>query len=132
MSKVTHYPTGALGFPNSHTLTVVIDDISTAGSSWTGSLPFDYEIENGYVTLYGAITGSDASITVEVNGTAVDAFVATVPVSGSGAGVTTAFVVPSGGPTNEAAEGDPLEIITDGASTGTVKAIVNISVKRIA
>ena len=130
MGKIVKYSNGTLGFPNSHTLTVVIDDISTAGSYWTGSLPFDYEIENGYITLYGAITGSDASISVEVNGTAVDAFVATVPVSGSGAGVTTAFVVPSGGPTNEASKGDPLEIITDGASTGAVKAIVNISVRR--
>jgi hypothetical protein len=130
MSETQHFPTGSLGFPNSHTLTTIIDDISTAGSSWASSLPFDYEIEDGYVTLYGAITGSDASITVEVNGTAVDAFVATVPVSGSGAGVTTVFVAPSGGPTNEAAEGDPLEIITDGASTGAVKAIVNISVRR--
>ena len=130
MSKISHYASGGLGFPNSHNLQVVIDDISTAGSHWTGSFPFDYEIENGYVTLYGAITGSDASVSVEVGGTAVDAFVCTVPVSGSGAGVTTAFVLPSGGPTNEADEGEALEIITDGASTGTVRAIVNISVRR--
>jgi hypothetical protein len=130
MSKIKYYPTGAIGFPNSHTLTIIIDDISTAGSDWSGSLPFDYEIENGYVTLYGAITGSDATVTVEVGGTAVDAFICTVPVAGSGAGVTTAFALPSGGPTNEAAEGQALEIITDGASTGAVKAVVNISVKR--
>jgi hypothetical protein len=130
MSSVKHFPTGTLGFPNSHTLTAIIDDISTASSSWTSSLPFDYEIEDGYITLYGAITGSDATVTVEVGGTAVDSFSATVPVSGSGAGVTTTFSAPSGGPTNEASEGDPLEIITDGASTGAVKAIVNISVRR--
>lgn len=130
MGSIKRFPTGAVGTPNSHNLCVVIDDISTAGSDWSGSLPFDYEIENGYVTLYGAITGTDAVVTVEVGGTAVDAFVATVPVSGSGAGVTTSFVVPSGGPTNEADEGQALEIITDGASTGVVKAIVNISVRR--
>jgi hypothetical protein len=130
MSKVTHYETGVMGFPNSHNLQIVIDDISTAGSDWSGSMPFDYEIENGFVTLYGAITGTDAVITVEVGGTAVDAFVCTVPVAGSGAGVTTAFVVPSGGVTNEMAEGVALEIITDGASTGVIKAIVNISIRR--
>jgi hypothetical protein len=130
MSKVTHYATGSLGFPNSHTLTTIIDDISTAGSSWTSSLPFDYEIEDGYITIYGAITGADANITVEVGGTAVDGFAAVVANAGSTAGSTFTFSAPTGGPTNEAAEGDPLEIITDGASTGAVKAIVNISVRR--
>ena len=130
MSSIVHHETGSLGFPNSHNLCVVIDDISTAGSDWSGSMPFDYEIENGFVTLYGAITGTDAVVTVEVGGTAVAAFVCTVPVAGSGAGVTTAFVVPSGGATNEMAEGESLEIITDGASTGAIKAIVNISIRR--
>jgi hypothetical protein len=130
MGTIVHYATGALGFPDSHSLTAIIDDISTAGSYWTGALPFDYEIENAYITLYGAITGTDAVITIEHNGTAVAGCSATVATAGSGAGVTTTFSTPSGGASNEMDEAKPLEIITDGASTGTVKAIVEISVRR--
>ena len=130
MSTIKHYQTGSLGFPQSHVMQTYIDDISTASSAWAGSLPFDYEVENAQITLYGAITGSDATVTLEVNGTAIDGCSATVAVSGSGAGVTTAFSAPSGGVTNEIAEDDPIEVITDGASTGAVKAIVNITCRR--
>lgn len=132
MGAITHFPTGSLGFSNSHTLTAIIDDISTASSTWTSSLPFDYEVENAYVTIYGAIATADVTLTLEVNGTAIAGMSAVVPFTGSAAGTTVAFSLPSGGPTNEAAEGDVIEIVSDGASDNAVKAIVNISVRRIA
>jgi len=130
MANITHYKNGTIGFPNSHTLTTIIDDISTAGSSWTSSMPFDYEIENAHITIYGAITGADANITIEVGGVAVAGCAAVVANAGSAAGSTFVFSAPTGGATNEMAENDPLEIITDGASTGAIKAIVNISIRR--
>jgi len=130
MSKVTHFDNGPLGFPNSHTITTIIDDISTAGSSWTSSVPFDYEIENGHITIYGAVTVADANITVEVGGVAVAGFAAVVANAGSAAGTTFVFSAPTGGATNEMSENEPLEIITDGGSTGAIKAIVNISIRR--
>lgn len=132
MGEIIHYPTGSIGFPNSHTLVAIMDDISTAGSTWSSSLPFDYEVENAYVTIYGAIATADVTLTLEVNGTAIAGCSAVVPFTGSAAGTTIAFSAPSGGVTNQIAEGDVIEIVSDGASDNAVKAIVNISVRRIA
>ena len=132
MSSIKHFPIGSLGFPNSHTLVAIMDDVSTAGSTWTSSLPFDYEVENAYVTIMGAIATADVTFTLEINGTPIAGMSATVPFSGSAAGSTVAFSAPSGGPTNEVSEGDVVEVVSDGASDNAVKAIINISVRRIA
>ena len=107
----------------------IIPDISTAQSVYTASLPFDYEIEGAYITDESGVTVADSTITLEVNGTAVDGCSAVVP-AGGGAGNSVAFSAPTGGATNEMNEGDVIEVITDGGSTTSSRGIVNILVKR--
>jgi len=103
-----------------------IADISTAGSSWVVS-PYAGTIEKIYTVIDGAITGADAEITFEIDGTAVTDGGITIAYDGSGAGD-----VDSATPTaaNTISAGQPIEIITDGGSTGTVKAVVTFVMQR--
>lgn len=107
-------------------LTVTMDDISTAGSVYVVS-PFRGWIERIDSVISGAITGADAAITVELNGTAQSHLAFTIANSGSGAGVvdTVSTTKDAGAVT----PGTVIEMITDGASTNTVSATYTITVR---
>jgi len=103
-------------------ITVRIDDVSTAGSAWV--VPgFRGRIVKMHSVIDGAIATADATITVEIGGTAVSGAALTITQSGSAAGdIDTAEV--AAGSTNTFQPSDALEVITDGASTNTVTAMI--------
>lgn len=74
-----------------------------------------------YVTLQGAITGTNETVTVDFGDTNV---VLTVLVAGSGVGITTSDL--GNTITTPIGAGDPITITTAGASTGPTEAIVQI------
>lgn len=98
-------------------LTVIMDDISTAGSAFTVS-PYAGTISKIQSVIDGAIITADAGITTEIGGAAITSGAITIANSGSAAGT-----VDSATPTaaNTLAVGDALEVITDGASANTVR-----------
>ena len=97
-----------------------ITDVSSGGSSWV-TAPVAGTIENIWTVIDGAISGSDDAITFKI---------ATVLVTGSAItianGSSAAGDVDTSAPTalNTVTQGQAIEMITDGASTGTVKAMV--------
>ena len=101
-----------------------IADVSTAGSAWVAA-PVAGDISLIQTIIDGTIATSDATITAEINTVAVTGSSITIEASGSGAGD-----VDSSTPTaaNTVAAGDSIEIITDGASTNAVSAVVNITI----
>lgn len=107
-------------------LNVEIDDISTAASYWIVS-PFAGDIVAVYSVIDGAIATSDALISFEVGGTPVVGGTITVAFTGSAAGD-----VDSNTPTadNTVTAGQAIEVITDGASTNTVSAMISIVIER--
>lgn len=102
---------------NTKTVTITLDDISTAGSAFA-PIPYAGTITSILTIIDGAIATDDADLTTEINGVAVTGGLVTVANSGSAAGD-----VDSATPTaaNTVAVGDSLELITDGASTNTVR-----------
>lgn len=103
-------------------LTVYIDDISTAQSVWV--VPhIAGVISKVYVTLFSSINTANSVVTLEINGVLVTMPTLTITHAGSVAG-STYNSTPSG--TNTVASGTPIEIITDGASSGVAKALVTI------
>jgi len=109
-------------------LTGYIADVSTAGQICI-AVP-DHcagTIMQVSSALNGAISGADADLTLKINGTAVTNSTITIAQSGSAVGdVDTAR--PTGA--NLVAEGQHIEIETDGASTGTVAVTVTVAIKR--
>jgi hypothetical protein len=103
-------------------ITYTIDDISTAASHWV--VPgIAGDIVGITSVLHGVIATADANITFEIAGTAVTGSALVVAYSGSAAGdVDTS--TPSAANTVTAAQ--PVEIITDGASTNTIKLTVTL------
>jgi hypothetical protein len=104
-------------------LTDTIADVSTA-SSILFVMPFAGEIKEIQTVLGGAITGADAAITVKKNGgSAISGFGVTVANASSAKGD-----VDSDTPTSAltVAKGDFIEVLTDGASTGTQTLGVNL------
>ena len=99
------------------TVTITLDDISTAGSAFA-PIPYAGTITSIQTIIDGAIATDDADLTTEINGVAVTGSLIIVDNSSSAAGV-----VDSATPTaaNAVVVGDSLELITDGASTNTVK-----------
>jgi len=108
------------------TLTVTMDDVSTAGSVYVVS-PFRGWIERIDSVISGAIITADAAITVELDGSAQSHLAFDIANSGSAAGVVdtvettrdTAGLVP----------GMVIELITDGASANTVAATFTITIR---
>ena len=125
---LTYFPNG-ISTDNDGALYGEIVDVSAAASSWTGALPFAVEITGAYVTIDGAITVGPAVISFEIGGVAITAMEATIVVLGSGAGVSTAAVAPTGA--YALAAGTAVEIITDGGSTDAAKGTVCITYKRV-
>ena len=103
-----------------------IVDISSALSYWVVS-PYAGTIEKIYTVIGGTITSVDAGITFEIGGDAVTGGGITIAYDGSAAGD-----VDSATPTaaNVVAAGGAIEIVVSGASTGTVRAVVNIVMQR--
>lgn len=101
-------------------ITVDIDDVSTGASFWV--VPgFAGRINKITTVLHGAIGTADADITTEINGTAVTGGLITIATASSAAGdVDTATPTAA----NVFGAEDALEVITDGASTNTVKVTV--------
>ena len=109
-------------------LTAQIADVSTAGQICI-AIP-DHAagtIMQFSTSLSAAISGADADLTLKINGTAVTNSTLTSAQSGSAVGdVDTAR--PTGA--NYVAEGQHIEIETDGASTGTVPVHCTIAIRR--
>ena len=109
-------------------LNVDILDISSAGSVWVVT-PWACTIDTIYTVIDGAIATADAGITAEIGGTLVTGSAITIANAGSAAGD-----VDSASPSaaNVLAAGGAVEIITDGASTNAVKAMVTLLCTRTA
>jgi hypothetical protein len=111
---------------NDYFITAEIEDISTASSTFV-AIPDGGKIVKIITALQGAISGANAAITFEIGGTAVTGGAITVAHSGSAAGT-----VDSAEPTaaNRVEEDGTIEMITDGASTGTKKLLVTFVIRR--
>ena len=111
---------------NDYFLTSTIADISTASSTFV-AVPDGGKIIKIITALQGAITSANAGISFEIGGTAVTGGGITVAQSGSAAGT-----VDTAEPTaaNQVLEDGTIEMITDGASSGTKKLNVTFVIRR--
>ena len=111
---------------NDYFLTAEIEDVSTASSTFV-TVPDGGKIIKIFSALQGAISGGDAALSFEIGGTAVTNGGITIANSGSAAGD-----VDSAEPTaaNSINEGEAIEMITDGGSTGTAKAVITFVIRR--
>ena len=111
---------------NDYFLTAEIEDVSTASSTFV-TVPDGGKIIKIFSALQGAISGGDAALSFEIGGTAVTGGGITIANSGSAAGD-----VDSAEPTaaNSINEGEAIEMITDGGSTGTAKAVITFVIRR--
>ena len=96
---------------------VHMTDLSTASSAFVAA-PFRGRIVKLWSSIYAATTTANATVTVEINGTAVTGMTLTVTQSGSAAGDVDS-TTPTGKSTTYFNEGDTLEIITNGSSDTT-------------
>ncbi len=103
-----------------------VTDISTAGSTYV-AVPDGGRIVKIVTILQGAISGGNAAITFEIDGTAVTNAGITVAHSGSAVG-TMDSSVPSA--LNRVEEDGKIEIITDGNSTGAKSLDVTFTIRR--
>tara|TARA_B100000965_G_C19442460_1_gene691524 strand:+ start:187 stop:534 length:348 start_codon:yes stop_codon:yes gene_type:complete len=111
---------------NDYFLHAEIADISTASSTFV-PVPDSGKIIKIISSLQGAISGGNAGISFEIGGTAVTGGGITVAHSGSAAGdVDTAEPTAA----NEVQEDGTIEMITDGASTGTKKLNITFVIRR--
>ena len=111
---------------NDYFLECHLDDVSTAGTVRV-AVPDGGRIIKIITALQGAISGANAGISFEIGGTAVTGGGITVAHSGSAAGT-----VDTAEPTaaNSVSEDGTIEIITDGASTGSKKLLVTFVIRR--
>ena len=111
---------------NDYFLTSTIADISTASSTFV-PVPDGGKVIKIITALQGAIGTANAAITFEIGGTAITGGAITVTQSGSAAGdVDTATPTAA----NEVAEDGSIEMITDGASSNTIKLNVTFVIRR--
>ena len=111
---------------NDYFLTSTIADISTASSTFV-PVPDGGKVIKIFTALQGAIGTANAAITFEIGGTAITGGGITVTQSGSAAGdVDTATPTAA----NEVAEDGSIEMITDGASSNTIKLVVTFVIRR--
>lgn len=101
--------------PNIFYLSSILADVSTP-SSILVSVPVGSTFESCMITLGGAVTGTDSIVSFNRNG--VDSFGSsvTIPVLGSGEGVSFSFTATAN---KNVTSGDYVKITADGASTGT-------------
>ena len=111
---------------NEYFITSTIADISTASSTFV-PVPDGGRVIKIITALQGAIGTANAAITFEIGGTAITGGGITVTQSGSAAGdVDTAEPTAA----NEVAEDGTIEMITDGASSNTIKLVVTFVIRR--
>ena len=111
---------------NDYFITSTIADISTASSTFV-PVPEGGRVVKIITALQGAIGTANAAITFEIGGTAITGGGITVTQSGSAAGdVDTAEPTAA----NEVAEDGTIEMITDGASSNTIKLVVTFVIRR--
>ena len=111
---------------NDYFLTSKITNISSAGSTFV-PVPDGGRIIKIFTSIKNAITTANAALSFEIGGTAVTGGGITVTQSGSAAGdVDTAEPTAA----NTVNEGDAIEMITDGGSTGTAKLLVTFVIRR--
>jgi hypothetical protein len=111
---------------NDYFITSTIADISTASSTFV-PVPDGGRVVKIITALQGAIGTANAAITFEIGGTAITGGGITVAYSGSAAGdVDTAEPTAA----NEVAEDGTIEMITDGASSNTIKLVVTFVIRR--
>jgi hypothetical protein len=114
---------------NTFQISRTIADVSTAETIYIPT-PHAITVEKAVSVMDGAITGSDATITLKNSaGTPMTGGAMTIAVSGSGSGITDT-VTPTGNNTISADSFFTIE--TDGASTGTVKLIIIVECLRTA
>ena len=111
---------------NDYFLTSTIADISTASSTFV-PVPDGGRVIKIITALQGAIGTANAAITFEIGGTAITGGGITVTQSGSAAGdVDTAEPTAA----NEVSEDGTIEMITNGASSNTIKLVVTFVIRR--
>ena len=111
---------------NDYFITGRISDISTAGSTFV-AVPDGGRIIKIITSLQGASSGGNAGISFEIGGTAVTGGGITVAHSGSAAGdIDTAEPTAA----NDIQEGQAIEMLTDGGSTGANKLNVTFVIRR--
>lgn len=105
-------------------VTKTITDVSTAGSYWV--VPgFACKVVKIISVIDGALATANAGLSFEIGGTAITGGGITITQSGSAAGdVDTATPTAA----NVVGAEQPIELITDGASTNTVAATVTFEV----
>lgn len=108
-------------------LTAYLADISTASATWLTS-PVAGRIAELKTVLHGAISGANANISMENNGTAVDGLAIVVAYSGSAAGDVDSDTPTSGHASTVVAAGTKLKVTTDGASTDTAAVTVVLTI----
>ena len=111
---------------NDYFITSTIADISTASSTFV-PVPDGGRVIKIITALQGAIGTANGAITFEIGGTAITGGGITVAYSGSAAGdVDTAEPTAA----NEVLEDGTIEMITDGASSNTIKLVVTFVIRR--
>ena len=111
---------------NDYFLTAKITNISAAGSTFV-PVPDGGKVIKIITSIANAISSANAALTWEIGGTAMTGSAITVTQSGSAAGdVDTAEPTAA----NEVAEDGSIEMITDGASSNTIKLVVTFVIRR--
>lgn len=101
-------------------------DISTADEVYF-RVPSDGRLEAVYSVLHGAISGSDATLTVKQTGSAAATLgTITVANSGSAAGDADSLTLDTA-----VVAGDLIEVETDGASTGTHPVTIHLQLRKL-
>jgi hypothetical protein len=114
---------------NQFELRMVIADISTAETLYI-PVPHAVNVVQIVTCLAGAITGSDATVTVKnAAATTMTGGAITIAVTGSGAGVTDSGTITGN---NAISANSFFTVETDGASTGTVVLAIVITCTRTA
>lgn len=111
--------------PREYTLSVVIDDVSTADTNYI-PVPYSGTVVKVQSVLEGALTGADATITVN-NSAASSMGTLTITQAGSAAGDVDTLVPASN---NTVTNDDYITIATDGGSTGTQRLWLTIVIER--
>lgn len=109
-----------------YTLTLELDDISTASTSYVVA-PLPGTVEKIYSVIHTAITVADAVLTSAIGGTSITDGSITVAFTGAAAGDVDS-TVPSAA--NTVAAGSVLSIATDGGSTTASRCTVTFLIKR--
>jgi hypothetical protein len=106
---------------NDYFITAEIEDVSTASSTFV-AVPDGGKI----ITANQATITGTAALSFEIGGTAVTGGGISIVASGSAGAIDTAE--PTGA--NTVTEGGSIEMITDGGSTNTSKAVVTFVIRR--